>query len=168
MSETYDLENELNLLDPAGLNLFHDAFDDLILKTDDHSIPVVPARAFPLSSEERFVTLTDKQGDEVGTIRDITALDTKSRQSLETELGRVYYTPQILKINGVKDEYHIPSWDVETDRGPIIFEIRSGRRDIRDLGNGRLLIRDADGNRYEIQNYRRLDPASLALVENII
>jgi hypothetical protein len=168
MTDTYDLENELNLLDPVEAILFHDAFDDLVLKVAGRATPVVPARAFPHSSEDSFITLTDRQGDELGTIRDITALDSKSRQALETELERVYFTPEILKINGLKEVNHVPSWDVETDRGPLTFEIRSGRRDIRDLGNGRLLIRDADGNRYEIPDYRRLDPVSLALVESVI
>lgn len=36
------------------------------------------------------------------------------------------------------------------------------------LTAGRVLIRDADGNPYEIQDYRRLDPASQELIEGQI
>lgn len=53
-------------------------------------------------------------------------------------------------------------------RDPRAFEIYSSRRDVRDLGGGRVLVQDADGNRYEIPDYRRLDPASRALVEEMI
>ena len=168
MVETYNLEEELNLLVPTEVKFFHDRFDDLILESDGVSKPVLPARAFPLSSEDSFITLTDNEGNEIGTIRELAALDPDSRLSLEAELVRVYYTPKILQVNGLKENFHIPGWDVETDRGPRVFEIRSGRRDVRDLGKGRLLIRDADGNRYEIPNYHNLDPASRALVERVV
>ena len=53
-------------------------------------------------------------------------------------------------------------------RDPRAFEIYSSRRDVRDLGGGRVLVQDADGNRYEIPDYRQLDPASRALVEEMI
>ena len=59
----------------------------------------------------------------------------------------------------------MPRWQVETDRGPRTFEIRSSRRDMRVLSAGRILIRDADGNLYEVPDYRQLDPQSRALVE---
>ena len=168
MEDTYNLEEELNLLISTEVKLYHDRFDDLILEHTDSAKPVIPARAFPLSSEDSFVALTDFDGNEVGIIHTLADLDNDSRLALDAELERVYYTPKIMRVNGLTETYHIPSWDVETDRGPRVFEIRSGRRDIRDLGSGRLLIQDADGNRYEIPNYHRLDAVSLALVESVV
>jgi hypothetical protein len=57
---------------------------------------------------------------------------------------------------------------VETDRGRRVFELHSSRRDIRVLPGGRVLVRDADGNLYEIPDVRRLDVASHAFVEDYI
>lgn len=87
---------------------------------------------------------------------------------LAAELERNYFTPRIVQVNAIEVNYHVPKWDVQTDRGPRIFEIRSTRRDILILSGGRILIRDADGNRYEIPDYHRLDPVSQALIETQI
>ena len=93
-------------------------------------------------------------------------LDPSSRQVLEAELERIYFTPRIPRIHSIEVNFRIPKWEVETDRGRRVFEISSSRSDIRALGGGRVLIRDADGNQYEIPDYRRLDQASRVLVEN--
>ena len=54
--------------------------------------------------------------------------------------------------------------DVETTQGDVEFGIRT-RYDIVTLESGRVLIKDADGNRYEIENYNKLDPKSIALLQ---
>jgi len=45
-----------------------------------------------------------------------------------------------------------------------IWEVAS-RDDIRTLADGQVLLRDADGNRYRIPNYHRLDAKSRKLLE---
>ena len=57
---------------------------------------------------------------------------------------------------------------METDRGHRVFEIPSSKRDVRVIDDVRVILRDADGNRYEIVDYRRLDPESVAFVETIV
>ena len=83
---------------------------------------------------------------------------------VEAELERSYFTAAIVRVEAIEVEYHVPTWTVATNRGPRRFELRSSRRDLRVLG-WRVLIRDADGNRYEIPDLRRLDEASRALVD---
>ena len=168
--DTYDLREELDLLDPAAVRLSVDEFQDLSAVIDGEvSTRVSVVRAFPISSSEQFVIFKDRDGRELGTIRDISALDDESRQVLEAELERTYFNTQITRINSISaasGRYHVPEWDVETNRGQRVFEIQSSRRDIRSLGGGRVLILDADGNRYEIPDYRRLEPLSRTLIEN--
>ena len=89
-------------------------------------------------------------------------------EAVEEELERAYFSPHIQRIVNVTVANRVPRWEVETDRGPRAFEIYSSRRDIRHLGGGRVLVQDADGNRYEIPDYRLLEPASRALVEEMI
>ena len=72
--------------------------------------------------------------------------------------------PKITKIHELEGEFGVTRWVVETNRGPVTFGMRT-RYDVVSLENGRVLIKDADGNRYEIENYHRLDPTSLALLE---
>ena len=164
----YDLQNELTLLDPAHLRLFRDRFEDLNLELEDGRTvgPVTAHRAFPITAEEGFIVLRDGDGQEVGVVQQVAKLDPTSRQVLDAALERTYFAPRITSVNSIKEEFHVPRWDVMTDRGPRVFQIRSSRSDIRPLGGGRVLLRDADGNRYEIPNYHKLDPDSRALVES--
>ena len=167
LERVYDLQEELTLLDPEHIRLFRDRFDDLNLELEDGRTlkPVTAHRAFPISADG-FVVLKDREGKELGVVQQVSELDPSSREVVMAGLERSYFTPRITRVTAIKEEFHVPKWEVETDRGPRVFEIRSSRSDIRNLGNGRVLIRDADGNRYEIPDHRQLDPASRALVES--
>jgi hypothetical protein len=169
MNDVYPLEEELNLFDSGKIRFHRDAFEDLVLERGAERFAGVQIlRGFPLSADDRFISVRDDEGQELGLIRDLSELDSKSRQLLEEELDRTYFVPRIRRVNHIEERFHVPRWDVETDRGPRKFEIRSGRSDVRVLDRGRVLIRDADGNHYEIPDYRRLDPASRAQVESQI
>ncbi|HET7560342.1 MAG TPA: DUF1854 domain-containing protein, partial [Limnochordia bacterium] len=115
--------------------------------------------AFPLTHANHLITFADKNGDEIGLLRDEERLDPESRRVLEDELQLVYFIPKVQRIVSIKEEFGVTNWEVETDRGRRKFQVRS-RYDIRLLGGGRLLIRDMDGNRYEIVDYTKLDQAS--------
>jgi hypothetical protein len=170
LTTTYDLAEELTILPPKGVRLFYDEFEDLCLELDGAARqPVKASRVFPVSVPDRFVALTDKEGVEVGILSDVSALDEASRQALSTELERDYFHAQITRVLSMTaGGWHTQEWEVETDRGTRAFEIRSNRRDIRHLGGGRILIKDADGNRFEIPDYRTLDPFSRDLIDGQI
>ena len=167
---TYDITEELTILAPERVRLFYDEFEDLCLQLEDGAgQPVSPKHVFPLSSPDRFVTLADREGIEIGVISDTSTLDEASRRALAAELERDYFSTQITRVLSMTAGHrHIQEWEVETDRGPRTFEIRSHRHDIKNLGGGRVLIKDADGNRFEIPNYRDLDPVSCILVEGVV
>jgi hypothetical protein len=166
MDEVYPLARELNLLDPARVRVRRDPFQDLVLEIDGREHAQVQVRrGFPLSAAGHYLSLRDRQGQELGIVRDLRELDRQSQSVLAAELERVYFMPRIVRVLGIEERFHVPRWEVETDRGPRVFEIRTGRSDVRVLPDGRVLIRDADGNPYEIPDYRRLDAASQALIE---
>ena len=166
----YQLQEELKLLDPASIRLYLDEFEDLNLELEDGSVlgPVKALRAFPITAADDFVAVKDSDGEELGVIQKVADLDPASRKVLEAELERVYFRPRITRIVAIVVNFRIPTWEVETDRGGRIFEIGSMRSDFRPLEAGRILIHDVDGNRYEIPDYRKLDPFSRALVEGQI
>jgi hypothetical protein len=86
---------------------------------------------------------------------------------LKTELKIEYFMPMITKINSMVENHGVMKFDVETDKGRRIFETRY-REDIRKLSGLRIIIRDADGNRYEIKNHRELDQRSMNLIDTEI
>ena len=166
MPEVYPLARELNLFDPAQVHFSRNAFEELVLERGAESMAGIQLRrGFPFSAAERFISVRDREDRELGIIGDLKALDPESRRLVEQELEQLYFTPRITAIKRIEERFHVPRWEVETDRGPRTFEIRSGRNDLRLLPGGRILIRDADGNQYEIPDYHRLDPQSRAQVE---
>ncbi|MEW6754703.1 MAG: DUF1854 domain-containing protein [Candidatus Latescibacterota bacterium] len=169
MTDVYPLEQELNLLDASEVRFRRNAFCELVLVTPEgrwDGVSVV--RTFPYSAPERMLSVRDSAGREVGLVQDVGQLEPESRRLLYQELERLYFVPRITRVLRIDERFHVPCWEVETDRGPRAFEIRSGRRDVRVVDHGRVLIRDADGNAYEIPDYRKLDPASRAQVETQI
>ena len=64
----------------------------------------------------------------------------------------------------VTDKYGVLRFRVMTDRGEISFNIRNRHSDIKNLGSNRIIIRDADDNRYEIPDYKALDVKSQRLL----
>ena len=170
MQQRHKLAAEVTYLDPDKARFFVDAFEDLNLELagDQTYSRVRVKRAFPLTRDDCFIVVQDRKGKEIGSLARLDALDRDSRQAVEDELERAYFTPRIQRIAKVTVANRVPRWEVETDRGPRAFEIYSSRRDVRLLGAGRVLVQDADGNRYEIPDYRRLDPASQALVEEML
>jgi hypothetical protein len=75
-------------------------------------------------------------------------------------------TPRLQPARAVVD-FGIQRWEVETDRGPRVFEVRS-REDLRWLHPGHLIVRDIDGNRYEIKRFDDLDSASRIKIEGYL
>ncbi|MYC76596.1 DUF1854 domain-containing protein [Candidatus Poribacteria bacterium] len=166
MKEAIKVTDGLKFLDASSIRIERNAFEELVVQLPDGSIrtKVEPAYAFPVSETSRYIALMDEDSNEIGIIEDIKLLPHESRKILVEELQKRYFMPKITKINALEGHFGITQWMVETSQGDVQFSLRS-RYDIVTLGNGRILIKDADGNRYEIENYNKLDPKSLALLE---
>lgn len=163
-----ELTNELTFLPHTArfyINTFHDLTLEVPHETHEN---VAVERAFPLNAPDQFIIVKDNKGDEIGIIEDCKNLDNDSFDVLQEALRQAYFLPQIIKVHSVETHFHVPTWTVDTDKGPRTFEIPSSRRDVRVVGNGRILLRDADGNRYEIPDYRQMDADSQAIVETLI
>jgi hypothetical protein len=163
-----ELTSELTFL-PDDASFIVNAFHDLTLEMAGETFEnVTVERAFPLNAPNQFIIVKDNQKDEIGIIENVLRLPKATRNVLGDALDQTYYLPRITKIHKVETNFHIPKWTVDTDRGPRVFEIPSSRRDVRVIGGGRVLMRDADGNRYEIPDYRKLDAESMAFAETLI
>ena len=121
-----------------------------------------PRRLFPVSREEEYITLLTEEGVEVAVIRKISDLSDESRDAVFASLEDYYLIPHITKIISKAEKYGTLRWTVETDRGIKSFDIRNRNHDIRVYKDGKVRVRDADDNRYTIDDYRKLDSASRA------
>lgn len=121
-----------------------------------------PRRLFPVSRENEYITLLDEEGVEVAVIRKLSELSAESREAIKFGLDDYYLIPHITKIISKQEKYGTLRWTVETDRGIKSFDIRNRNHDIRVYKDGKVRVRDADDNRYTIDDYRKMDSASRA------
>ena len=121
---------------------------------------------FPLTDPDGYVIVSHAHTRAfLALLRDYKRLDPDSLRVVQEALEESYFLPRITKIVKIDDDFHVMVWQVETDRGPRTFEVRSRQRDIRWLSDHHVVITDVDGNRYEIEDLRRLDPESRELLE---
>jgi hypothetical protein len=156
----------LEIIDASRVRIRRDEFRRLHVVVDgaQEHIDLRPAPAFPVSGVADFISFLDAKGKEAVLVRDLGGLDEESRTTLTEELSRAYFVPKITAIYEIEDAHGAARWEVETDRGFRIFDIRD-REDVRVLTKGRVLLQDADGNRYEIEDMSALDERSQRLLD---
>ncbi len=120
-----------------------------------------PRRLFPVHKRKSYITLLSPDG-EVALIRDLYDLTDEGQRIITESLEDYYLVPVIKKIISTADKYGTLRWTVETDRGVHSFDIRNRNHDIKVYKSGEVRIRDADDNRYIIEDYKKLDPSSRA------
>jgi len=128
-------------------------------------VKVVPA--FPISRPGSFVYFQDRDGKELGVLVDPRRLDRESREVVLAQADQAYFMPRITRIIRVEERtgMGIAHWEVETDRGWNEFDVVSRSESVWFVGRDRLVIRDADGNRYLIEDLGALDKRSRRLAD---
>lgn len=161
---TERLNHELGSIPADQIEARVDALNELELTIDGQvyrNIHLV--RCFPLSHEEKYISVLDDNEHEIGIIEDISVCQPQVRRLFLDILNTSYLVPHITKVNNINMHGYVPVWNVETDRGPRVLELQSRRETF--MIDNRVVIRDADGNRYEIPDVTRLDQRSRRLVE---
>jgi hypothetical protein len=116
-------------------------------------------RAFPFEAEEEFIVLLSKDGKDLGFIRALSERSEEERTILKEDLKRRYFMPKIEKILKVNEKFAFSYWKVETSSGPLEFSVRDTYKSLIHLGS-RIIVTDADGNRYDIPDVTALDKSS--------
>lgn len=132
---------------------------------------VVILRSFPVTNPDEFLSVREPdskkqgRGKEIGMIRKMSDFDRDTQALFLEELDRRYFTPELQKINSVKDKFGYLYWDVVTTAGNVTFVLNNPFSNIRILEDGRILISDIDGNIFQITDPKQLDAASLKKIE---
>ncbi len=125
-------------------------------------------RSFPFSLAEEYISVRDKEGEEIGIIESINEFAHKTRKLLEKELDWIYFCPDIKLIYSIKDEFGYSYWEVETDQGRKKFIVRGRDQSLTPITDVRYLITDVDGNRFQISDIRELDRKSFKMIGALI
>lgn len=155
------MPTENRFLEPTAVRFFRDGHQVLHMERDGQvAFPVQVKRAFPLTDPDRYIVTETEEQEFVGLIVNLFQLDAESLAVVEEELEHNYFLPRITSIERIHEENGITTWSVETDRGPRQFEVASRRSDIQWMTDFHVVIRDADGNKYEIPDLADLDAES--------
>ena len=154
---------------PCAFTLRRDALGRLVL-TDagglEH-VGVAPVRAFPISAPDEAVSVVDGDGHELAWVPRLAALDEPRRALLAEALEQREFMPRLLRVKSVSSFATPSSWSVDTDRGPTSFVLK-GEEDIRRLGPGLLIVNDAHGVQYLIQDLMAMDRHSRKLLDRFL
>lgn len=157
-------------IDGAALRLWRpDGASGLRVEIEgERSLPAaIIRRAFPQSEPSQYLSIQEADGNEIGLLRSIDELDPASRDAALQELDRRYYTPRITGIKALRHEAGMWFFQVETQRGQTEFYVRNWRDSAHEIALGRLQINSVDGQRFEIEDFAKLDARSQTLMEQL-
>jgi hypothetical protein len=121
-------------------------------------------RMFPITGLDKYIALMDSEGNEIAVIRNVDDLSPDSRKVVKNCLKEYYMMPRINQFIEMSERFKIWMWTAETDKGTCTFEIRNHLTAIKPLYDGRVLIKDANDNRYEIPDVNKLDKRSQQMI----
>lgn len=160
----------MSLPTPLPFQLHRNAHGRLVLTLADGTehAGVVPVRAFPLAAPDEGLSLVGAGGQELLWIDRLADLPAQPRSLLQEELAVREFVPTIERILSVSGFSTPSTWQVDTDRGPTQLVLKA-EEDIRRLrGRTALLIADADGVQYAVQDISALDKESRRLLERFL
>ena len=132
---------------------------------------IVIFRCFPITNPDEFLSVREPdskkmgRGKEIGMIRYMKDFPNEQQRLFIEELDRRYFSPEITKINSVKDKFGYMYWEAETDAGNMTFILNNPFSNIRSLEDGRIFINDMDGNSFQIKDPYKLDANSFKKIE---
>lgn len=154
---------------PTVFDLRRDAFGRLVLTDAEgrEHVGVVAVRAFPISAPDEGISVVDGDGHELAWVPRLSALADAPRALLAEALEQREFMPRLLRVTAVSSFATPSTWSVETDRGPTSFVLK-GEEDIRRLGPGLLIVNDAHGVQYLIQDLLGMDKHSRKLLDRFL
>lgn len=152
-----------------GIRLHHDPCGRLVMVDADgqEHVGVEPVRLFPLSDQDHWIALCDASGHEICCLEQLDHLATDTREALQEALLVREFLPVIQRIVEASSLSNPSRWEVETDRGPVVFEL-DDEDDVHRLGPGGAVIIDSHGIRYLIPDTQQLDPSSRRILDRYL
>ncbi|MBQ7591127.1 MAG: DUF1854 domain-containing protein [Clostridia bacterium] len=125
-------------------------------------------RMFPISDRDNYISVIDSDEHEIAMIRSYDDLTPDSAAAVKACFNDYYLIPKILKITECSDKTGMLKITAETDHGHTSFRIRNRHNDMKIYDPDRVIIRDSDDNRYEIESLATLDRKSWMLIMSFL
>ena len=125
----------------------------------DKETPVWLRRCFPWTAPAKFVSLRDREEEEVALVRDLDELEPDSRRVLEASLAEAGFVLEVTGVAKVEDEIEIRTFHVQTKQGARRFQTLRDEWP-RPMPDGGILLKDVAGDLYLVPDPKRLDGKS--------
>ncbi|HOU10503.1 MAG TPA: DUF1854 domain-containing protein [Clostridiales bacterium] len=127
---------------------------------------IVLRRALPVASAMEYISVADHENREIGMFRCVDSLNAGQREIVVAELEKRYYCPFVYQVKSVKDKLGYVYFELSIGRDGRRYDktctVKDVSKNIRMLGDDRLIIFDVDGNRYMVESLAELDKKSLS------
>ena len=123
-------------------------------------------RALPIGQPMEYISVANHENKEIGMIRAVSELSEVQREIVMAELENRYYCPSVFEVKSVKDKLGYVYLELSIGRDGQRYDktctVKDVSKNIRMLGDNRLIIFDVDGNRYLVNALSELDKKSLS------
>ena len=169
---------DLSYFDPEEVRVWRGSDGSVYCTIGDELTVLTPMfiRSHPLSDPDRYISIRGVEpkkrsvamGKEFGLLRNWHRLDPESHAIVEAELERRYLYARVLAVLSVRDYSGVQVCEFDTDRGRREVTLRDVRDNVIYVGRSRVLITDAEGNRYDVVAVDELDSDSQARLAQIL
>ena len=136
---------------------------------DAEPVPVRVVCASPLRGLAGGVSILHaSKKEELAYVPALADLDEASRAVAAEDLTRRYFFPKIRNVLHTRATFGVRYWDVQTDRGPRQFVMKSPETNTAWLSDDRCVLTDTLGNCYEIESLAALDRRSRKRVDLVL
>lgn len=129
---------------------------------------VILHRLFPYDSPFENISVQDDRKKEIGLIQNINVFGDEEIDAIKKELDRKYFVRKIVKVLDLKDRHGITTWKVkcaDNEENIVEFTLRDTYASMYKVPDGKIIISDADGNRFSIPDAKKLDRSSFKKIE---
>ncbi|MCL1861998.1 MAG: DUF1854 domain-containing protein [Defluviitaleaceae bacterium] len=158
---------DLGILEIKEAEFYSDSggFAGLKYKGEDHA-HVILRRIMPLRHPFEYISVADHDNKEIGILKNVDDLPSSQREIVKNELDNRYYSPEVLDVVSVQDKlgYVYLELRLKNKKGVEYKKncaIKDVSRNIRMLSDTSVIIFDVDGNRYIVEDVKRLSRQSL-------
>jgi len=120
----------------------------------------------PFSDEDGYISVRDmeEKDKEHGIVYAIDTFPAEQQKMVRDELALRYFTPSIIDVTDIKEEYGYTFIKADTSAGKREFVMRDLSNNIIFLSQTKALLVDTDGNRYLVPELRKLNDKALRVI----
>ena len=151
---------------PADCRFYRNpnGFLGLELRGEDYR-RVQLSRALPFTAPGMYLCVADMEGKEIAVLEDLAGFDEASRELLQAELGIRYFYPEVTQIKSVKEKMGAYYFNLFVGDHEKTIAVKDISKNLKQLGEGRIILTDVDGNRFLIPNVYGIQKKSLRMLE---